>query len=99
VLSGFRVEGDIKRLRESYPSAPHYHSVSGLREISLSRGTGTATGDGGSGGLDALCREALGLRLDKRMQRSDWEMRPLSAEQTEYAALDALVLVEIWRRG
>ena len=48
-------------------------------------------------GLDGICKEILGLRLDKRMQRSDWEQRPLSKEQVEYAALDAIVLIELWQ--
>jgi ribonuclease D len=87
---GFRVDGDLKRLRESYPSAQHYANVANVQEIAA----GATSADLG---LDGLCWEVLGRRVDKRMQRSDWESRPLSAEQRDYAALDALVLIEIWR--
>lgn len=81
--------GDIKRLRESYPNSRHYDEVTNLQEIHQSRG---------DIGLDSLCQEILGSRLNKRMQRSDWEERPLSDEQVEYAALDAVVLLEIWHK-
>jgi ribonuclease D len=86
------VDGDIKRLRESYPSAEHYANVANIREIASA-----ATGAAGDVGLDGLCWEVLGRRVDKRMQRSDWESRPLSDEQRDYAALDALVLIELWK--
>ncbi len=39
-------------------------------------------------GLAGLLEEQFGVRLEKRFQRSDWRVRPLSAEQIEYAALD-----------
>jgi ribonuclease D len=39
-------------------------------------------------GLAALLEKYLGVRLDKRFQRADWSVRPLSAEMLEYAAAD-----------
>jgi ribonuclease D len=39
-------------------------------------------------GLAALLEKYLGVRLDKRFQRADWSVRPLSAEMVEYAASD-----------
>ncbi len=47
-------------------------------------------------GLSGLCESYLGLPLDKRDQMSDWDKRPLSEDQISYAALDALVLLEIF---
>ncbi|GLE00448.1 hypothetical protein PINS_up009205 [Pythium insidiosum] len=44
-------------------------------------------------GLAAFVLERLGSALDKRQQRSDWELRPLSDAQIEYAALDAYCLI------
>ncbi|CAJ1419291.1 unnamed protein product [Effrenium voratum] len=48
-------------------------------------------------GLQAVVARALGLRMDKSLQISDWNRRPLSAEQLEYAALDASVLLRLHR--
>merc|ERR1719198_2458103 len=39
--------------------------------------------------LSRLVAETLGLPLDKTMQLSAWEERPLSNPQIRYAALDA----------
>ena len=51
----------------------------------------------GSGrlGLDAVLKEHLNVEVskDKRLQRSDWTIRPLSAEAITYAANDVRYLV------
>ncbi len=39
-------------------------------------------------GLAAILRERCGFEADKRMQRSDWAQRPLSAQQLMYAQYD-----------
>ena len=48
-------------------------------------------------GLESLAWLVLGVRLDKdwRIRASDWEAEQLSARQTDYAANDALVGVNI----
>ncbi len=48
--------------------------------------------------LAAVCRRELGVRLDKSLQKSDWTVRPLSASQLDYAALDVELLLELHRR-
>eukprot|EP00397_Hematodinium_sp_SG-2012_P011931 GEMP01012083.1.p1 GENE.GEMP01012083.1~~GEMP01012083.1.p1 ORF type:complete len:508 (+),score=105.59 GEMP01012083.1:52-1575(+) len=45
--------------------------------------------------LKALAERELGIVLDKTMQQSDWEARPLSDAQRLYAALDAYVLTKL----
>jgi len=39
-------------------------------------------------GLSALLDKFLNVQLDKRFQRADWSLRPLSSEMVRYAALD-----------
>ncbi|MGV3538894.1 MAG: ribonuclease D [Rufibacter sp.] len=45
--------------------------------------------------LGTLLEEELGLKLDKSQQMSNWNQRPLSKRQLEYAALDVLYLHEL----
>lgn len=46
-------------------------------------------------GLAALLEQFFGIRLDKKHQRADWSMRPLSADMLEYAALDTRWLLDL----
>jgi ribonuclease D len=46
-------------------------------------------------GLAALLEKYLGVRLDKRFQRADWSLRPLSPPMLEYAAADTRHLPEL----
>lgn len=46
-------------------------------------------------GLAALLERYLGLKLDKKHQRADWSMRPLSRDMLEYAAQDTLHLLPL----
>ncbi|UFP96005.1 ribonuclease D [Gloeobacter morelensis] len=46
--------------------------------------------------LKALSAHFLGIELDKRYQASNWALRPLTAEQLDYAALDPWVTFHIW---
>lgn len=48
------------------------------------------------GGLSGLAEKILGAGLNKTRRNSNWELRPLSHNQLEYAALDAAVLVHIF---
>ncbi len=44
------------------------------------------------GSLSSLCCNVIGMQLNKLMQVSDWQQRPLSEDQIAYAALDAFIL-------
>jgi ribonuclease D len=48
--------------------------------------------------LEAVAKRELGLELDKEMQTSDWSAETLIPRQLSYAAADAQVLVEIYKR-
>ncbi|XP_021772775.1 uncharacterized protein LOC110736781 isoform X1 [Chenopodium quinoa] len=48
------------------------------------------------GGLSGLVKKILGTGLNKTRRNSNWELRPLSQQQLEYAALDAVVLVHLF---
>ncbi|KAG8194560.1 hypothetical protein JTE90_013304 [Oedothorax gibbosus] len=47
-------------------------------------------------GLSKLCETVLGKPLNKEERLCDWEKRPLSETQLEYAALDAYCLLQIY---
>lgn len=49
-------------------------------------------------GLRDLCRELLGIEINKQQQSSDWGAPDLSAEQLAYAASDVLHLHALWAR-
>ncbi|XP_058190029.1 uncharacterized protein LOC131307510 isoform X1 [Rhododendron vialii] len=49
------------------------------------------------GGLSGLAKKILGAGLNKTRRNSNWEQRPLSQNQLEYAAMDAAVLIHIFR--
>ncbi|MDD5101304.1 MAG: ribonuclease D, partial [Syntrophales bacterium] len=48
--------------------------------------------------LSTLLESILGVTLEKKMQRSRWDTRPLSEEQLDYAALDTAHLHELYRK-
>jgi ribonuclease D len=48
--------------------------------------------------LSTLLSTHLGVTLEKKMQRSRWDIRPLSEEQLDYAALDTAHLPDLYRK-
>lgn len=44
-------------------------------------------------GLAALLEQFFGVKLDKKHQRADWSMRPLTADMLDYAAQDTIHLL------
>lgn len=49
-------------------------------------------------GYSNLVRNIFNENLDKEQQRSDWQQRPLSQNQIEYALLDVFFLHEIYQK-
>lgn len=46
-------------------------------------------------GLAALLERYFGVKLDKKHQRADWSMRPLTRDMLDYAAQDTIHLLEL----
>ncbi len=46
-------------------------------------------------GLSGLTLRCFGAPLNKKQCMTNWEKRPLTKEQLEYAALDAFILLKI----
>jgi len=46
-------------------------------------------------GLAALLERYFGVKLDKKHQRADWSLRPLSKGMLDYAALDTAFLLDL----
>jgi ribonuclease D len=46
-------------------------------------------------GLAALLERYFDIKLDKKHQRADWSMRPLTKDMLDYAALDTMYLVDL----
>ncbi len=49
-------------------------------------------------GYSNLVESLFGEQLDKKQQRSNWQIRPLSEKQIEYALLDVFFLEEIYEK-
>lgn len=87
---GYNFQCDIKQLSHSYESLQcfkHYDMLLDIQNVFKDH----------SGGLSGLAKKVLGAELNKTRRNSDWEQRPLTVNQLEYAALDAVVLVHIFR--
>jgi len=82
---------DVKLLKRSQGIS--VHGLFDLRVASRLLG-------GGAVGLDRIIQRTLGRNIEKKeeLQRSDWNRRPLSAAQLEYAAQDVRYLLKAWQR-
>ncbi|KAL6865050.1 hypothetical protein ACP4OV_016201 [Aristida adscensionis] len=87
---GYDIQCDLHQLSLSYGDLECFQSYEMLLDMQkMFKGV--------TGGLSGLAKEKLGVGLNKARRNSNWEQRPLSQNQKEYAALDAVVLVHIFR--
>ncbi|CAI9103496.1 OLC1v1001987C1 [Oldenlandia corymbosa var. corymbosa] len=87
---GYNFKCDVEQLSQSYPELQCFKQYDMLLDIQN-------VFKEPKGGLSGLSEKVLGRGLNKTRRNSDWEKRPLSVYQLEYAALDAVVLIEIFR--
>ncbi|XP_010259382.1 PREDICTED: uncharacterized protein LOC104598841 [Nelumbo nucifera] len=86
---GYNFQCDIKQLAHSYEELEcfkHYEMLLDLQNVFKEP----------CGGLSGLAKKTLGAGLNKTRRNSNWEQRPLTQNQLEYAALDAAVLIHIF---
>uniref|UniRef100_A0A5B7B9X1 3'-5' exonuclease domain-containing protein n=1 Tax=Davidia involucrata TaxID=16924 RepID=A0A5B7B9X1_DAVIN len=87
---GYNFQCDVKQLAHSYGELEcfkHYEMLLDIQNVFKEP----------RGGLSGLAEKILGAGLNKTRRNSNWEQRPLSRNQLEYAALDAAVLIHIFR--
>lgn len=95
-IIGWSFQEDAKRLKElcGDTACSCTFPVLDLQPI-CTLGATASTKSGCMEGLAVTCARFLGKPVDKSEQCSDWRQRPLSDAQRCYAALDALVLLEL----
>ncbi|KAK9829035.1 hypothetical protein WJX72_003549 [[Myrmecia] bisecta] len=102
---GCALAGDLKKVAASYPHLGAFQSATRMLDLTgpwrlymaaTDRQTMVSRRSTVSIGLSAMAQSVLGKPLNKSMQVSDWEKRPLTAKQLAYAALDAHVLVQLY---
>lgn len=108
-FAGYGLSGDLRRLKESFPQYSGCFNIDTASVLDLSTPATLsshceryhlpvsmfATLPAASMGLSQLSLRVLGREVNKTMQCSDWQQRPLSKEQIIYAALDAMILLRI----
>lgn len=87
---GYNFQCDVKQLASSYGDLKCFKQYEMLLDIQN-------VFKEPCGGLSGLTKKILGVGLNKTRRNSNWEQRPLTSNQIEYAALDAAVLVHIFR--
>jgi len=105
IKTGYHIVSDLQRLAGSYPHLSCFQQdISNLLEVDTlvrkslqllkqkkSRGITTS--------LSKMTSHYLSREIQKDCQVSDWQKRPLTSSQVEYAALDAAVVSSISRRA
>ncbi|GMP40017.1 hypothetical protein CsSME_00010636 [Camellia sinensis var. sinensis] len=87
---GYNFQCDVNQLAHSYGELmcfKHYEMLLDIQNVFKEP----------RGGLSGLAMKILGAGLNKTRRNSNWEQRPLTRNQLEYAALDAAVLIHIFR--
>ena len=97
-ILGFGIAQDITKLAASFPHLPCFREIHCVLDLhTLSRIIYPGTSKQYMSSLQKTVAILLKKRLDKTEQCSEWDQRPLSQSQLEYASLDAAVLPSLLR--
>ena len=97
-ILGFGIGQDLTKLAASFPHIPCFREFNSVMDLqALSRQFYPGTSKQFMSSLQKAVAILLKKRLDKTEQCSEWDCRPLSASQLEYASLDATVLPKLLR--
>ena len=94
LILGWCMNHDLKQICTTFPHALELRKV--LRCVDLQRHV--ASSHKITLSLNDACTSILGVGLNKSCQLSNWESRPLTKSQIEYAALDAWVLTLLTKK-
>ena len=90
--AGYNVAIDFRRLAASFPHMPSFQNVRSVVELStLAERLHPKSARPHLGSLQKLTKLVLGYDIAKEEQCSDWESRPLTSNQIEYATLDCVL--------
>lgn len=99
LLLGFAFAHDVLRLAslaldKDHTTSPH-NDLSQAEVLDIQLLAQRHAPKGLTPGLKTVAEAWLGITIDKSEQCSDWDRRPLSVSQLRYAAIDAVVLLDI----
>ena len=100
VVVGFGVSTDLLRLAASYPELSAFHRFGSV--LDLLSITKSLFSKARSPSYSAVCRLLTGRHIDKAMQISRWDERPLTLQQLNYAAVDAaasVLMLKTWLKS
>jgi len=86
---GVKVSGDVDRLGALGVRVKNFVDVGELAKGHVSNAPKGY-------GMQALAARYLELHVDKQLQDADWKQDPLPVEQVEYAALDAILSLQLY---
>jgi len=98
-ILGFGIAMDLGKLAASFPHVPCFRRFENVIDLhSVSRNVYAGSAKSFMSSLQKMVAVLLDKRLDKTEQCSNWENRPLTDSQIDYALLDAAVLPSLLRR-
>lgn len=86
---GVAIRDDLKKLKQGFPFVPE--NFVELQDLAKSKGLKNF-------GLQGMTEEVLQAKLSKKAKITNWEARVLTDEQIMYAATDAWVGLELFRK-
>jgi 3'-5' exonuclease len=99
-IVGFGIGQDISKLALSFPHMPCFHNLHAVVDMdAVSHHCFPQSIHKRLLSLQKSVAYLLNKRLDKSEQCSNWQQRPLTASQIEYACLDAAVLPRLLREA